>query len=352
MPKHYAPKVTIKDVARHAGVSPATAARVVGGYGYVAETTRRKVAAAVKALDYRPNTIARSMVTKSTRTIGVVITDITNPFFAQLVRSIEEVTWQRGYTLILANTDEDSQREQAILNALLEKRVDAFILVPASSKNLPHLRDLARQEAPVILVDRAVDDLPVDMVMVDNQAGAVQAVRHLVNLGHQRIGIVLDNLEITTNKERLEGYRRALQESGLPDEPSLIQSCQYTSQSAYALVQQMLAHPGRPTALFTANNFMTLGALKAIQEAGLRIPEDIALVGFDDLEWNQLSDPQLTVVAQPVAQIGEIAAQIIISRLQGGEAPPMEIRLKTNFIVRASCGGQASLDASKNSIQG
>ncbi|MDD5468784.1 MAG: LacI family DNA-binding transcriptional regulator [Anaerolineales bacterium] len=345
-------KVTIKDVAKHAGVSPATAARVVGGYGYVAEETRRKVQEAVRVLGYRPNTIARSMVTKSTRTIGVVITDITNPFFAQLVRSIEEVAWQRGYTLILANTDEDSQREQAVLNALLEKRVDAFILVPASSQSLPHLHDLVRQEAPVVLVDRAVEGLAVDMVMVDNEAGAYQAVRHLIDLGHRRIGIVLDKLDITTNKERLKGYRRALQESGLSAEAVPIQSCHYTSQSAYQVVNRMLGEPGQPTALFTANNFMTIGALKAVQEAGLRVPEDIALVGFDDLEWTQLNAPQLTIVAQPVTQMGEIAAQIIISRLQGGSAPPMEIRLKTTFIVRTSCGVHATRNANQNSNQG
>jgi len=333
-------KITIKDVAKKAGVSPAAAARVVGGYGYVSTETRRKVQAAVRELGYRPNTIARSMVTKSTRTIGLVITDITNPFFAQLVRGIEDVTWQHGYTLVLANTDENREREQAVVYALQEKRVDAFIIVPASSQSAPHLEELFLQDIPMVLVDRAVNGLKVDTIMVDNEGGAYQAVRHLINLGHRRIGLILDNLDITTNKERMEGYRRALVERDLIVEQALIQSCQFTRQSAFELVSQMLRNSNRPTALFTANNFMTVGATKAIQEAGLHIPQDIALVGFDDLEWNQLNCPQLTAVAQPVAEIGSIAAQRILSRLKGDSASPMEIRLKTTFIIRDSCGAK------------
>ena len=205
-------KVTIKDVAQKARVSPATVSRVVGNYGYVAEKTRRKVLAAIRELNYRPDTIARSLVTKSTRTIGLVLTDITNPFFAQLARGIEDVTWNNGYTLILANTDEDIERERAIIFALIEKRVDAFIVVPASSKQAPHLEELTRHGIPLVLLDRSVNGLNVDTIMVDNEMGAYQAVSHLIKNGHKRIGIVYDNDEITTSIERLNGYRHALEE--------------------------------------------------------------------------------------------------------------------------------------------
>lgn len=333
-------RVTIKDVAEKAGVSPATVSRVVGNYGYVSEKTRRKVLAVVEELGYRPDSIARSLVTRATHTIGLVVTDITNPFFANLVRGVEAVTWKHRYTLILANTDEDVQREKSIIQTLQEKRVDAFIVVPATSQTSPHLQEVISQGTPLVLVDRRVRDLAVDTVMVDNEDGAYRAVSHLIRLGHSRIGIVLDNLKITTNEERLAGYRQALLENGLPVEESLIQSCRFTQHSAYELVSNMLADHERPTALFTANNFMTIGAIQAIREAGLEIPQDIALVGFDDLEWNQVNAPYLTAVAQPVFEMGNIAAQHIIAQLKGEESSVMEIRLKTKFIVRQSCGAQ------------
>lgn len=342
-------KVTIKDVAAKAGVSPATVSRVVGNYGYVSEKTRRKVLSAIEELGYRPDSIARSLVTRATHTIGLVVTDITNPFFAHLVRGVEEVTWQHGYTLILANTDEDVQREEAIIQTLQEKRVDAFIVVPASSQAAPHLQEVVSEGIPLVLADRSVQDLAVDTVMVDNEDGAHRAVSHLIRLGHRRIGIVLDNLKITTNEERLAGYRQALLENGLPLEESLIQSCRYTQHSAYELVSTMLAGAERSTALFTANNFMTIGAIQAIREAGLRIPQDIALVGFDDLEWNQVYAPYLTAVAQPVFEIGNIAAQRIIAQLKGEENSVMEIRLKTKFIVRQSCGAQSQTNSGRRS---
>jgi LacI family transcriptional regulator len=331
-------KVTIKDVAKIAGVSPATVSRVVGNYGYVSEKNRRRIQAAVQELGYRPNTIARSMVTKSTHTIGFVVTDITNPFFAQLARGVEAVTWQNGYTLILANTDEDLDHERAIISAFQEKWVDAFIVVPASSKKTPHLEEIVHNGIPLVLLDRSVEDLPVDKVMVDNENGAFQAVSHLVRLGHRRIGIIMDNLDITTNTERLNGYLRALRELHIKVDDKLIRSCQFTRQSAYQIITKMSQNSDRPTALFTANNFMTLGAIKAIHDAGLEIPRDIALVGFDDLDWSTLGTTQLTAVSQPVSEMGNIAGQRIIARLKGEKTPPMEIRLKTTFIIRDSSG--------------
>ncbi len=331
-------KVTIKDVAKQAGVSPATVSRVVGGYGYVSQAARRKVLAAVEALGYLPDVIARSMVTKSTRTIGLVVTDIMNPFFAQLARGVENVTWQNRYTLILANSDEEVEREQAIIKTLLEKRVDAFIVVPACSKKALHLEELVKYGIPLVLLDRGVQDLSVDTVLVDNENGAYQAVSRLVHLGHRRIGMILDNLDISTNIERLEGYQRALVEGGIGVDQNLIQSCQYTRQSAYELVASMVKDSNRPTALFTANNFMTIGALRAIHEGGLRIPQDIALVGFDELEWIQFSSPLISTVVQPVMEIGEVAGRRILARIKGESSPPMEIRLKTRFVIRESCG--------------
>lgn len=335
--------VTLKDVAERAGVSAATASRVVGNYGYVSDETRQKVLAAVEELNYRPNVVARSMVTKSTRTLGIVVTDITNPFFARLARGVEEVCWQHGYTMILANTDEDFRREQAVVQVLQDKQVDGLIVVPASSTNAPHLQAVVEQGTPLVLADRLIEGFPVDVVMVTNEEGAYQAVYHLASLGHERIGMILDNLDISTNQERLEGYHKAIRDAGLKGDDALVQSCQYTQQSAYAIVAELLSQSNPPDALFTANNFMTLGAIKAIQEAGLSIPTDIALAGFDDLDWGGLYPPQLTTVAQPVHDIGRTAAQRLLARIEQESGPPQQIRLNTEFIIRRSCGAEAKI---------
>jgi LacI family transcriptional regulator len=331
-------KVTIKDVARKAGVSPATASRVAGNYGYTSKAIQQKVKLAIQELGYHPNTIARSMVTKSTHTLGLIVTDITNPFFAHLMRSVEDVTWEAGYTLFLANTDENTQREEAVIRTILERQVDGLILVPATSQPMPYLQHFIQQGIPLVLLDRNVKGIAADAVMVDNENGAYQAVMHLIRLGHRRIGMVIDNLDISTNAERLAGYRRAFREVDLPVNECLIQSCQFTELSAFNLTTEMLNHPQRPTALFAANNFMTLGILRAAQEANLRIPGDLALVGFDDLEWTALSDLQITAIAQPVQELGNVAAKRLLMRLQGDQTSPMEIRLKTKLIIRKSCG--------------
>jgi LacI family transcriptional regulator len=253
---------------------------------------------------------------------------------------VEDVVREAGYTLFLANTDEDVTREEAVIRAMLERRVDGIILIPASSKPAPYFEHIIQQGIPLILLDRSVRGLSADTIMVDNENGAWQAVTHLIQIGHRRIGMVIDNLEISTNTERLAGYKRALTEAGLPVEENLIQSCQFTEQSAFDVALTMLGQPQRPTALFAANNFMTLGILHAAQQLGLRIPPDLALVGFDELDWVAYSPLQITVVAQPVAQMGNMAAQRLLARLQGDQTPPMEIRLKTDFIIRKSCGAQ------------
>ena len=330
--------VTIKEVARKAGVSPATASRVAGNYGYTSKPIQQRVLAAIQELGYRPNTVARSMVTKSTHTLGLVVTDITNPFFAHLMRSVEDVTWEAGYTLFLSNTDENIHREEAIIQKILERQVDGLILVPATSQSTPYLETFIQQGIPLVLLDRVITGLATDTVMVDNEHGAYQAVSHLIKMGHKRIGMVIDNLDISTNTERLAGYRKAFHDANLPIEDQLIQSCQFTEQSAFNLATEMFNHPQRPTALFAANNFMTLGILHATRAANLKVPEDIALVGFDDIEWTAYSPLQITTVAQPVQELGSVAAKRLLMRLQGDQTSPMEMRLKTNFIVRKSCG--------------
>lgn len=331
-------KVTIKDVAKKAGVSTSTVSRVVGNYGYVSNSTKLKVEKVIEELDYKPNALARSMITKSTKTIGIVVTDITNPFFASVIRSIEDVLWESGYAILLANTDENVERERAVVSAIIERQVDGLILVPSENKLKPHLEILNKRDIPVVLVDRMVEGLPADVVMVDNENGAYTAVNHLISMGHKKIGMIIDDLNISTNSERLLGYKKALHSAGLPFDASLIKSCKFTSKSAFDLASQMLSQDDRPSGLFCANNFMTLGTLQAIVQAKVKVPEEISIVGFDDIYWFSTGSQQVSTVAQPVKDLGVEAANRLVNRLRGDKSSALEIRLKTTFIDRGSCG--------------
>lgn len=334
-------KVTIKEVAKRARVSIPTAARVAGNYGKVSEWTRVKVLAAIKELGYQPNIIARSLVTRTTCSVGLVVTDITNPFFAQITRGVENVTWPRGYTLIVANTDEDTEREEAILTSMRERQVDGLIVVPASSRKNPHFDLLKKESTPIVLIDRSIRGFKADMVMVENKKNSYEAVSHLIRIGHKNIAILLDNLKISTNNERLNGYRSALNDNNIRINESYILVCQYTSQSAYETAKNILDLSPRPTALFTTNNFMTIGALQAIKETGLIIPDDIALIGFDELEWGNLIYPSISVVAQPIKEIGELAASCLLNRIDGDESKYQKYRLNATLIIRESSGNKS-----------
>jgi LacI family transcriptional regulator len=332
---------TIRDVAREAGVSQATAARALAGYGYVSPATRHRVRKAATSIGYRPNVVARSLVSGATKTIGVVVGDIENPFFAGAARGIADVLERDGYTLLLANSDEDLGRERRAVEALRARQVDGLAVVPSSGDDGAHLAAILREGRPVVLLDRPIAGLAVDAVLVDNRAGAERAVHHLASLGHRRIGLVGDSPGIVSTGERIDGYRTALAAAGAPVDDALVSLGGSTIDEGHRLARALLDRPDRPSALFTVNNFMTAGALGAIRELNLRIPEDVALVGFDDLDWTTLVDPPITVVAQPVAELGRAVAERLLERLRGDLGPPQELRLRTRLVVRGSCGGRA-----------
>ena len=330
--------VTLKDVARGAGVSTATAGRVLGDYGYSSAEARRKVLRAARELGYRVDAVARSLATGRTNAIGLVVADIENPFFAEAARGVSDVAAEHGHTVILANTDEDVGKEETAVTVLLEKRVDGLIVTPASSDHQENLAPLLTQGFAVVMLDRKVEGLSTDSVLVQNIEGARQAVAYLITLGHKRIGAVCDSLQITTNIERIAGYRQAHAEAGLPVDKSLIRVGGHTRQAALEETKALLALSWPPTALFAASNFMTIGALLAIRETGRSIPKDVALVGFDDMDWTTLCQPQLTTVAQPVYELGRVAAERLLARIKGDQSPPAEIRLPVELVVRESCG--------------
>lgn len=327
---------TIKDVAALAKVSRATASRVLGGYGYVSREVRERVLEAARTLHYRPHAIAQSMVTGRTKTIGVVVGDIENPFFARAARGVSDAITPEGYNLIVCTTNENASEERRAVEGLCDKRVDGLIVAPASTSDFAHLADLVRQKVPFVLIDRVLELNGLDMVAVHNEEGAWEAVRHLIQRGHTRIGFLSDSFDISPNVERLEGYQRALTEAGLEYDAKLVRMASFTVESGYREAVSLLSSPGRPTAVFAANNFMTVGILRAAKDMHLAVPEQLALVGFDDMEWLELTTPTITAVAQPVYELGQVAAQRLLRRIGGDANRPEMVRLPTRLMVRAS----------------
>ena len=327
---------TISDVAKRAGVSPMTVSRVINNSGYASQDTRERVEKAIVELGYVPNALARYLRLKRTRTIALILTDITNPFFTTVARGVEDVTRAAGFSVIFCNTDESESEERDYVRLLLQKQVDGFLLVPASDADAS-MELLGAREVPVVVIDRRLPDRLVDAVRCDSEAGAYALVRHLAELGHARIAALSGSKSVSTAQDRVAGYRRALRACGIAEDEQLIFFDRFTQGDGYHMARLALALAPRPTALFAANNLIAIGALRAIREAGLRIPEDISIVSFDDLPAPLSADPFLTVAAQPAYGIGRAAAELLLERLAGaGPADAREVVLPAELIVRGS----------------
>ena len=333
--------VTVVDVARAAGVSTATAARALGDYGTVRESTREKVRRAAAELGYRANDIARSMITGRTGTIGVVLADIDNPFFAKLTRGIADRAKQSGYEIVLANSDEELESERAAVQLLTRKRVDGLIVAPASRDDADHLRDAIASGIQLVLADRQVDDLPVDTVTLRNAAGARDAVSRLIDLGHRRIGYVSGALRsadqrISSGQQRIQGYRRALKDAGVPLRADLIRIGGPKREDAARETAALLALADRPTAIVAADSLISLGVLEELKRQHVAQPQDMSVVGFDDADWATVVTPSLSVIAQPAYDLGTRAAEMLIERINGSTSASRIERLRSEFIERAS----------------
>jgi len=328
---------TITDVAREARVSASTVSHVINETRYVSDEVKQRVHAAMEALNYQPNVIARSLRTRETLTVGVVVSDVTNPFFTSIVRAIEDEVLKQGYSIILCDTDEKPEREQAYLRLLMGRRVDGLIVAP-SSGNADLLRSAIESGLPVVLLDRSIPGLTADVVLSDNESGAFDAVSYLIGMGHRRIGIIAGRLEVSTGADRMAGYVRAIRTHGIPADESLIEVAKFKRDIAYDKTMKMLNRAEPPTALFVCNNVMTAGTMAALKAAGKKVPEDISVIGFDDSEWAALMDPPLTVVAQPIVELGTRAAQMLMRRISRGRVKtPRAVVLKPELIVRDSC---------------
>jgi DNA-binding LacI/PurR family transcriptional regulator len=331
---------TIKDVAAHAHVSVATVSAILNRNKYVSPTLAQRVQESIAALGYERNSLGQGLKKHTSQTIGLIISDITNPFFTSIVRGVEDVANARGYSLILGNTDEDVKKEMGYIHLLESKRVDGLI-VSATQGDHAFLRSWPFHRLPLVSIDRLTNDVSIDAVLIDNVGGARQAVEHLIALGHERIGIVTGLAGITTTDERLIGYQQALAAHGIPLDPALIaEGNSRIDGGERATLQLLTQEAARPTAIFVTSGLMIIGALQAIAQLGLRCPQDLALVGFDDFAWASVMHPRLTTVCQPTYEIGQKAAQLLFDRLEKRDADPQIIRLQPRLIIRDSCGAR------------
>src|SRR6185312_10938215 len=290
---------TIVEVAQRAGVSIATVSNVIRGTKRVSPAVHERVQAAIRELDYYPNEIARSLKVKQTRMLGIVLPDITNPFFPEVIRGAEDSAYDRGYFLVTANTDEQIGRERRIVSALRSYRVDGILLASAPGKDSSHIQSIMQAGISIVCLDRTVADIKTDAVLLDNVRGGRECVRHLIQGGHSRIAIITGSLTLQTGLERLRGYEEALRESDIEIDRSLVLQGDFRDESGYRLGKELLQRQVKPTAIFVCNGVMTLGVLKAFEELGVRCPEDIALATFDDLAVDRSFHPHLTAVVQP-----------------------------------------------------
>ena len=339
--------VTVKEVARQAGVSTATVSRVLSGAVQVTEDLRERVLSAAAALNYHPNRAARNLRVGFNRSVGILIPDIENPFYTSLVRGVEQVLQAGGYSLLLANYNESSEQEKTYLSQMQAEGV-AGLLFSASREPGAAYADLARAGIPAVAVSRKLANPSIDQVTVDNEGGAYSAVKHLLELGHLRIGLINGPQALSTSQERYDGYHAALRESAIKPVKQLVQHCDFRQTGGYLGMQKLLSLNTAPTAVFVASNLMTLGALQAIHEAGLDIPGQIALVGFDEMPWAVSLRPPLTTVAQPINEVGQTAARLLLERIQNFQLPRREVLLKTELIVRSSCGSHSHAAAVPN----
>ena len=330
---------TIKDVAAHASVSVATVSAVINKNKYVSPELAQRVHASIAALGYQRNSFARGLKTQISHCIGLIVPDIMNPFYTNIARGVEDVAHAHNYSLILGNTDEDPKKEKKYLHLLESKQADGLIIAVTDSSSA-YLQSLPLQNLALVGIDRSLFDLGVDTVLVENRAGARIAIEHLLSLGHRRIGLLTGARGIAPTEERLLGYTDALVQHGMSVDPALIVTTRPRVEGGERGALQLLTCEDRPTALFTMDGTMVIGALQAIASLGLRCPEDIALACFDDFTWASVMRPHLTVVDQPTYEIGQQAAHLLFERLQNRKRAPREIRLQTHLIVRESCGAR------------
>jgi LacI family transcriptional regulator len=341
-----ATNVTIRDVAVRCGVSPMTVSRVINGSARVSPETRRRVEQAIAELGYVPSSLARGLSRRRTGTIAVIVPDVANPFFTLIVRAAEEVARRAGYRVILCDTRADLAVEQDVVGEMLAHRVEGIVIAPVGKRSAPHLRRLDRFGMPFVLIDRTVEGVDADAVLGDSVGGATQLVEHLIALGHRRIGMIVESDEVSTARDRRRGYEAALRGAGIALDPALVAEASVDPAGGVAGMTELLGVEEPPTAVFTVNNLVAVGAIEAVRAAGLEVPDDVALVCFDDIEYASRLYPFLTAMEQPAETFGTLGTQLLLERIEGrGPDRRQTVVLSGQFVVRRSCGATLRTDA-------
>ncbi|MFH1610133.1 MAG: LacI family DNA-binding transcriptional regulator [Candidatus Bipolaricaulota bacterium] len=325
--------VTIKDVARAAGVSPSTVSRALNDSPLLKDETKARIRCLAAKLGYERNELARGLVKGLSGAVGLVVPDITNPFFADIARGVGAVAHGRGYGVVLCSTEGDPELERSQLQLLRRKRVDGFLLT-AVTADAPHLEDLTRAGIPFVLVSRLVRTTDAPFVVGDDRLGARLAVEHLVDLGHERIGFIGGPANVQSSQDRMVVYREVLAEQRLPVRKSWAVYADFTQAAGQDQGHRMLGLPHRPTAIFAANDMIALGVLEAAEDLGLRVPEDLSVVGYDDIRYASLPRIQLTTVAQPTQEMGRIAAEYLLGVIERGRQRKLARVLRPHLVVR------------------
>jgi len=335
---------TIGDVARRAGVSVSTAGRALSGYGYAKQETRQRVLAAAEELGYVPNHIARSLRSRSTKMVGLLIADVENSFYSVIAKNVESVLKETGNHVVLCNHNDDPRQESEYLTLLESMDVDGLIITP-TPQNRRHLERLQNKGMVIVQIDRRVKGLRSDAIVVDNERITTQAVSHLIECGHTRIGMLTGPVRVTTARERLVGYQQALAGHGLPFRPELLRAGSFRRDHAVQDATELITADPRPTALFAANNILAEACVQALVARRLRVPDDMSLLAFDDLPWMTLMNPQVTTVRQPIADMARTAADLLRRRLGGRPESPTTVVFDAELVLRDSVRQAAAVAA-------
>ncbi|MGB6423411.1 MAG: LacI family DNA-binding transcriptional regulator [Anaerolineales bacterium] len=325
----------MRDVAQVAGVSVTTVSHVINNTRPVSDELRTRVTEAMQELGYQTNILARSLRKGETLTVGVILPDSANPFFAEVARGVEDTSFMNGYSVILCNTDSNLEKERIYTDVLVKKQVDGILFI-AAGLSIENIQSLLDREMPLVIVDRQVPEVNVDCVLTNNRQGGYLAAHHLINLGHRRIGCIVGPENIRSSLERLTGYQEAIHEAGLPFDETLIVKGDFQYESGYEAAQRLLTIGDPPSAIFAFNDLMAVGALSYALEKGYPVPAGLSVVGFDDVRLAVYANPPITTVMQPKYEIGELATQILLERMKNPETHPRQRMLETRLVVRKS----------------
>lgn len=326
---------TMKQVAEKARVSTTTVSHVINNTRVVSEDARERVLSVIQELRYIPSAVARSLKNDRTHTLGMMIPNNSNPYFAEIIQGIEDASFKLGYNIILCNCYDDPKKQAAYIRVLMEKRIDGLILV-SSGSDQELIQLLADEAIPKVLVDRELSGVAADFIEADHEQGGYDATKYLLQLGHRRIACVAGPDSLLTSGGRVDGYRKALAEAGLPFRSDYLIHSDFTSHGGFNAFQQLLNLPERPTAIFASNDLMAIGGICAASEAGVKVPAELSVIGYDDIALASYSTPPLTTIAQPKHAIGELTAQILANRIAHPEHALRRELLKSTLVIRQS----------------